>query len=73
MFAPRLTAQLQRFFSKGPDPEAEGVDVVNKDWEVLQGRGYANPPWDLVGRVLNRVQQQQVTLVLIAPVWNSQL
>ena len=36
------------------------------------GKGYANPPWNLVGRVLNRVRQQQVTLVLVAPVWKSQ-
>lgn len=35
-------------------------------------RGYANPPWNLVGRVLNRVRQQHATLVLIAPVWKSQ-
>ena len=38
---------------------------------ILQGRGYANPPWNLVGRVLDRMQQQ-VTLVLVAPVWKSQ-
>ena len=48
------------------------MDAFNQDWKALQGRGYANPPWNLVGRVLNSVQQQQVTLVLIAPVWKSQ-
>ena len=26
---------------------------------------------DLVGRVLTRVRQQKITLVLIAPVWRS--
>ena len=72
MFASRLTTQLKRFFSWRPDPEAEALDAFNQNWGNLQGRGYANPPWNLVGRVLNRVRQQQVTLVLVAPVWKSQ-
>ena len=55
MFASRLTTQLKRFFSWRPDPEAEALDTFNQDWNNLQGRGYANPPWNLVGRVLNRI------------------
>ena len=55
MFAPRLTTQLKRFFSWRPDPEAEALDAFNQNWGNLQGRSYANPPWNLVGRVLNRV------------------
>ena len=55
MFASRLTAQLKRFFSWRPDPEAEALDAFNQNWGNLQGRSYANPPWNLVGRVLNRV------------------
>ena len=72
MFASRLAAQLKRFLSWRPDPEAEALDAFNQNWASLQGRGYANPPWNLVGKVLNRVRQQQVTLVLVAPVWKSQ-
>ena len=66
MFASRLTTQLKRFFSWRPDPEAEALNAFNQNWSNLQGRGYANPPWNLVGRVLNRIQQQQVT---VAPVY----
>ena len=58
MFASRLTTQLKRLFSWRPDSEAEALDAFNQDWSSLQGRGYANPPSNLVGRVLNRVQQQ---------------
>ena len=72
MFASRLTTQLERFFSWRPDPETEARDAFHQDWKTLQGRGYANPPWNLVGRVLNKVQQDQETLVLVAPVWKSQ-
>ena len=66
-----LTIQLKRFFSWRPDPEAEALDAFNHNWSNLQGRGYANPPWNLVGRVLNGIQEE-VTLVLVAPVWKSQ-
>ena len=72
MFASRLTTQLERFFSWRPDPEAEAQDAFSQDWTSLRGKGYANPPWNLVGRVPNRVQQQEIMLVLIAPVWKSQ-
>ena len=54
MFASRLTTQLKSFFSWRPDPEAEALDAFNQDWSTLRGRGYANPPLNLVGRVLNR-------------------
>ena len=72
VFASRLTTQLQRFFSWRPQPEAEALDAFSQDWKQLRGKTYANPPWNLVGRVLSRVCQQQITLVLVAPVWKSQ-
>ena len=34
--------------------------------------GYANPPWNLVGRILLQVQAQRVTIILVAPVWKTQ-
>ena len=70
LFASRLTHQLPRFFSWRPDPQAEAVDAFQQDWSQL--RGYANPPWCLVGRVLNKVRTQQAQLVLVAPVWRGQ-
>ena len=72
LFASRLTTQLTRFFSLRPDPEVEALDTFTKDWSRLQRKAYANPPWNLVGRVLARVCQQMITIVLIAPVWRSQ-
>ena len=34
--------------------------------------GYANPPWNLVGRVLSMVEHQEASLILVAPIWPSQ-
>jgi hypothetical protein len=70
LFASRLTTQLPRFFSWRPDPLAERTDAFLQDWTGL--KAYANPPWNLVGRVLLKVEEQTTELVLVAPVWPSQ-
>ncbi len=70
LFATRLTSQLPRFFSWRPDPLAEATDAFLQDWSRIQG--YANPPWNLVGRVMAKVQNQAADLILVAPIWPSQ-
>ena len=69
LFASRLTHQLQDFVSWRPDPEAMATDAFTLDWK--QFRGYANLPWSLVGRVQSQVKKAQ--LVLVAPIWKSQI
>ena len=71
LFASRLTAQLPRFVSWKPDPEAEAVDAFTLDWSQL--RGYAFPPFALIGRCLKQVLRQSVSqLAIVAPVWETQ-
>lgn len=70
LFASRLSTQLPRFFSWRPDPLAEATDAFSQQWE--QFRGYANPPWCLIGKVLSQVKNQQAQVVLVAPVWKGQ-
>ena len=38
----------------------------------VEFKGYANPPWNLITRVLTQTRIQQVRLVLMAPVWRAQ-
>lgn len=71
LFASRLTNQLRDYVSWRPDPTAIATDAFTLDW--TQFRGYANPPWNLVGRVLAQVREQKAQLVLVAPVWKSQV
>ena len=70
LFASRITKQIERFFSWKPDPQAEAVDAFKQNW--AQFRGYANPPWGLVGRCLQQVLQQGATIVLVTPLWPTQ-
>ena len=67
MFASRLSIQLPRVFSWRPDPMAVATDAFNQQCGNL--KGYANPPWCLIGRILSQVENQQV---LVAPVWKGQ-
>jgi len=70
LFASRLTRQLPRFFSWRPDPEAEKTDAFSQDWSTA--RGYANPPWCLIGRCLSQIKRQNARVILITPLWNTQ-
>ena len=70
LFASRLSTQLPHDFSWRPDPLAEATDAFTQQWEKF--RGYANPPWCLVGRVLSQVERQQAQVILVAPVWKGQ-
>ena len=70
LFASRLTYQLQHYVSWRPDPMAVATDAFTLDWAEL--RGYANPPWNLIGRVLAQTRLQRAELVLVAPVWKAQ-
>ena len=67
LFATRLTHQLPRFYSWRPDPLAEATDAFLQEWSLV--KGYANPP---IGRVLGKVESQEVELILIVPIWPSQ-
>ncbi len=70
LFASRLTHQLQHYVSWRPDPGAMAIDAFNMNWTKFQG--YANPPWNLVGRVLTQVREQRAQITLVAPTWKSQ-
>ena len=70
LFASRLTNQCRRYFSWRPDPFAEATDAFLQDWRNT--KGFANPPWNQISRVLIKTQVQGAEVVLVAPVWKAQ-
>jgi hypothetical protein len=71
LFATRLTNQLPRFVSWRPDPEAEATDAFTQNWSLI--KGYAFPPFNLVGRCLAQMRDQKVEWLCIAtPIWETQ-
>ena len=51
--ASHLSTQPPQFFSWRPDQKAEATDAFNQQWGNL--KGFANPPWCLIGRILYSV------------------
>ena len=54
-----LSTQLPWFYSWRPDPQSEAVDEFFQDWSKV--RGYAFPPFALVGRCLRQLLDQNVS------------
>ena len=71
LFASRLNYQLKPFVSWRPDPEAMAIDAFSLDWRELYF--YAFPPFSLITRVLQKVEQDQSQGIIIVPMWNTQV
>ena len=69
-FSTRQNRQLRRFGAWEPQPEATWTDSLSKSW--LGENVWANPPFSLIGRILQKVQSEGSTLTLLAPLWTGQ-
>lgn len=69
LFASYQTAQCHRYFSWLPDPGSEGVDAFTYKWTEFF---YAFPPFNLITRVLKKVQRDKITGIVVAPLWPTQ-
>ena len=67
LFALRWNHKLPLFVSPVPDPSAMAVDALSMSWKALWA--YTYPPPALLPRVLEKAQQDQYELILIAPHW----
>ena len=65
LFASHLNYKQKPYFSWGPDPEAAEVDAFTCSWEG--GMYYVFPPFALIGRVLQKVVQEEAEVLLVAP------
>ena len=63
LFASRLTNQLTQYVSWRPDPEAIACDAFSLNWSTM--KDYANPPWNLIGKVLAQTRSQKANCVSV--------
>ena len=70
LFASRLNAQLPRFVSWHPDPDAEAIDALAYYWG--DKFFYAFPPFCLVGQCIQKVLVDRAEGLMILPVWPTQ-
>ena len=64
-----MNTQVPKFVSWKPVPEAWETDAMKLPWDQLQA--YASPPFCLIGRALTKVHQDQATLILVTPTWQT--
>lgn len=70
LFATKENAKVSSFVSWHFDPLAHAVDAFSIKW--TDHNLYAFPPFSLIGRCLQKVEQEQATGLFIAPVWTTQ-
>ena len=71
LFASRLNNQLPRYVAWQPDPGAEAVDAFTLDWH--SDKFFAFPPFSLLGRVIQKIEDDQAEGILVAPNWPKQI
>ena len=69
-FASRACHQLHTYMAWRPDPHSLATDAVQQRWKNL-GFLYAFR-FSLTGRVLLRVREQGLTMILVTPNWLAQ-
>ena len=70
LFATRNNCQVAQFYSWLPDPEAAGIDAFRQDWRQHE-LAYANPPFAVLHRVIEKIKREKARVALVAPVWPS--
>ena len=70
LFADRTNAQVPKFISWKPDPESSATDAFTVSWSRVAA--YAFPPFCLIGRCLAKIRQDQASVIMITPTWQTQ-
>ncbi len=68
-FADEGTWKTPVFYAPTWSPNAAAVDAFAQSWEGDHQLLYMNPPFHLLGRVVQKIREEQANCVLVAPVW----
>lgn len=68
LFASFQNKQLPRFTSYNPQPQAVGVDALSRSWTEFS---WVNPPFAIIHRVLNKIIEDQATVIMVIPIWTA--
>ncbi|KZS22093.1 Uncharacterized protein APZ42_010981 [Daphnia magna] len=71
LFSASWNHQHDRFISWRPQPGAWAVNAFSKNWGEF--KAYAFPPFSMISRCLAKVKAEEARLLLICPVWPSQI
>ena len=65
LFASRISHQLPTYISWKLDLHSHGRDAFQISW--TNKKGYAFPPFCLIGRVLKKIQSDQAIVIVVTP------
>ena len=71
LFASRINAQLPCYVAWRPDPYSVSTNAFTISW--ANGLCYAFPPFSVISRVLRKLVVERATLLMILPVWPTQV
>jgi hypothetical protein len=70
LFASRLNNKVKNYISFKPDPHATAVNAMSESWGDTYF--YAFPPFNMVGRVLQKAEQENCCGIVVVPRWTTQ-
>ena len=70
LFASRLNYQLRLFVAYQPDPEPFAINAFSISWKPYIF--YAFPPFSIIPKVLQKIQAEEATGLLVVPCWPTQ-
>eukprot|EP00873_Tetraselmis_striata_P016713 jgi/Tetstr1/436977/TSEL_025749.t1 len=69
-FATSENAILSRYNARWRDPRCEAVDALRlSDDEWRCERNWCNPPWNLIGDLVSKLESNGVPAIVIVPYW----
>ena len=70
IFASRLTKQIPIYASWLPDLESSFIDAFTMNWNNIFI--YVSPPFSIIWRMLQKIQEECKKAIVIAPLWTTQ-
>ena len=70
LFASRINHQLSNYISWRPDPGAKAVDAFSVNWSLTYN--YCFPPFSIILKVLQKIQQDKAQAIVVVPYWTTQ-
>ena len=70
LFATRHNKQTQVFCSRTWDEKAFAIDALSISWNRMAA--YAFPPISLIYKVIQKIQEEDCVIILVAPFWPRQ-
>ena len=71
LFASRLNFQIQPYVSFHPDLGAIAINAFHMSWKPYLS--YIFPPFCLISRILQKLQEEKATAVAVIPHWPTQI